>query len=441
MQATKLAALLLLLISVTCCMGSLPEKSTTVQPLTVKQGISADAATPADSFLKLERYGARGDGSDDTKAFLAAHAVIQSRGYGGIVLQPGKTYGINFKAGGVLFKLTNLSSYAIDAGGGATIRDLSTYQRGESAIAFRFAGCRNIRIGGGLRLVTQEYSPGSNKTGLTWFEFVSGCKGIEAVADIEGGLHGFHFYRNYGEPQSASTADIKLAIRAKQVFYPELHERSGDHVVTTIDATNCGRAFFIFGGGNNVRADITTRNSFGFLISSDSVGNGAENIVIDYRDTDSDRGNSVGGRCGIQFYNQRPAVLRNIKISLDVRNNDKTPAYDTFFIYKVSDTGAQDKVGRGHKLYNLEVSGISSHLINRKHICTYGAFASPDIVSNVKISNFKADGDGSDILLSFGNALADAVTIENVAFPKNMIRILHSTGKVVFTGRTDDTYR
>jgi len=395
----------------------------------------------SDNYLLLEQYGAKGNGSDDTKAFLAAHAVIQSRGHGGIVLQPNKTYGINFKAGGVLFKLANLSSYGIDAGGGATIKDLSTYQRGESAIAFRFSNCRNIRIGGGLRLISQEYSPGSNKTGLTWFEFVSGCKGIEAVADIEGGLHGFHFYRNYGEPVSASTADVKLTLRAKKVYYPELHERSGDHVMTTIDATNCGRAFFIFGGGNNVMANITTRNSFGFLISSDSEGNGAENISVYFRDRDSDdnKGDPKADawRCGIQFYNQRPTVFRNIRLKIDLKNSVASPFYDSFLINKVNDSGSPDKVGRGHLLDGLDISGVSEQVHNRKHITTYGMFAAPDLVRNVRIHDFICTGSGSGILLYFGNALEDTVFIERVTLPSNMITVLHSTGKTVISGNDD----
>jgi len=429
-----------LIVSVTICCGLTSRADTeSGQSRSANQARSAALKVDSENYQTLEQYGAKGDGSDDTAAILAAHAIIKARGFGGILLQPGKTYGIRGSAGGVLLRLSNLSSYGINAGGGATIKDLSNYQRGQNAVAFQFSNCKNIRIGGGLKLISQTYSPGSNETGLSWFKFVSGCRGIKAEADIHGGLHGFHFYRNYGEPLSASTSDIELTIKAKHVYYPELHERSGDNETTNIDAVTCGRAFFIFGGGNNVAARVTTKNCYGFLISSDSAGNGAENIAIDYRDRDSD--NNTGdpranaGRCGVQYYNQRPAVFRNIKIKLDVRNPSQSPFSDSFYIIKLNDAAARDTKGRGHKLVGLEISGISEQITGREHINTYGAFASPDIVSKIKIHDFKTSGAGSGVLLSLGNALADSVTIEDVTLPKNMIKVLHSTGKVVFAGQ------
>ena len=392
------------------------------------------AAAIPDGYLTPEQFGARGDGTDDTAAFVAVHRAIQAKGYGGIVLQPGRTYGINIKARSVLFRMSNLGSYGIDARGGATIRDLGTYRPGENAIAFQFINCRNIRIRGGLRLISQAYDGRSNTTGLSWFKFVSGCNGINADVDFDGGLHGFHFYRAYGEPPSASTVNANLAIRAKQVYYPELHERSGDQVTTVIEAVDCGRAFFIFGGGNNVTARITAKNSFGFLISSDSAGNGAENITIDYRDRDSDRNKADAWRCGVQFYNEKPAVFRNIRVRLDVRNAAGSPFYDTFSINKVSDTGGQDTRGRGHMLDGLDIAGVSEQVNGRKHITTYGAFAAPDQVRNVRIHDFRGTGRGSDIHLALGDALADAVIIENVALPEKSVRILHTTGRAVFDG-------
>jgi len=330
--------------------------------------------------------------------------------------------------------LSGLNGYFIDAAGGATIKDLKNYINGESAVAFEFSNCKNIRFSGELKLVSQANSGKINTFGLSWLKFVRGCTDINADVEFNGGLHGFHFYRNYGEPQSFSSTNIKLNIKAANVYYPELHERAGDYVKTKIVAISCGRAFFIFGGGNNVTANITTKNSFGFLISSDSMGNGAENITIDYRDRDSDNNKVNAWRCGIQFYNQRPATFRNIKINLDVKNPAGSPFLDTFVINKVSDSSSQDKIGRGHKLYGLNITGASEQVVNRKHINTYGAFAAPDVISNVIIRNFKASGGDSDILLSFGDALADSVIIENVTLTKSMIKVQHSTGKAVFVG-------
>jgi len=438
----KITMTLLLLVSVATCYGF----DYITQATAVHQGAmigTGEKALPrpeivgrdkSENYQLLEWYGAKGDGTDDTAAFLAAHQAIQAKGYGGIILRPGKTYGISGISGAALFKLSNLEGYFIDAAGGATIKDLKSYINGENAIAFQFSNCKNIRIPGGLKLISQA-NPGKNNTfGLTWFKFLHGCANIDAEVEVNGGLHGFHFYRKYGEPQSSSTSNIRLNIAATNVYYPELHERSGDNVVTKINATNCGRGFFIFGGGNNVKADITTKNSFGFLISSDSQGNGAENISINYRDRNSDKNNPGAGRSGLQFYNQQPAVFRNISINIDVKNPPGSPFSDSFFINKVSDTRSQDKTGRGHKLYGLEISGVSEQVNNRKHINTYGEFASPDLISNVRIRNFKTSGHGSDILLSFGSALADSVTIENVTLPKNMIKVLHSTGKAIFVG-------
>jgi len=382
----------------------------------------------------LEWYGAKGDGSDDTAAFLAANAVIQAKGYGGIVLQPGKTYAFTGKVSNPLFNLSNLNGYFIDATSGATIKDLKAYKKGENAIAFQFSNCKNIKIVGGLKLISQPYSGNSNTTGLTWIKFLRGCNTIDADVYFSGGLHGFHFYRDYGDPLSYSSFKIKLNIKAANVYYVELHERSGNDVKTIIDAIGCGRAFFIFGGGHNISAKITTKNGFGFLVSSDSAGNGVDNISIDYRDRNSDSNNPGAWRCGIQFYNQKPATFRNIKINLDVKNRINSPFLDTFLINKVDDTGAADSKGRGHKLDGLEITGISEQVNNRKHINTSGSFASPDVISKVKIRNFKTSGIGSDILLSFGDALADSVTIENVTGPKSMINVLHSTGKAVFIG-------
>jgi hypothetical protein len=427
----------LFLLSVAICFGvnfgtgyATPAKKNR-QNLTVNPAES----DPAGGYLMPEQFGAKGDGTDDTTAFLKAHDLIQKQGFGGIRLKPGRIYGINCKSRGVLFRLSNLAGYGIDAGGGATIRDLSTYQPGETAIGFQFINCKNIRFVGGLKVVSQAYSPASNKTGLSWFKFVSGCKGIQADVNFQGGLHGFHFYRNYGEAASFSTSEIRLSIKAKQVYYTELHERSGDNVETRIDAVDCGRAFFIFGGGNNITAAITAKNSFGFLISSDSAGNGSENITINYRDRDSDKNKAGNWRCGLQFYNQRPATFRNIKINLDVRNRAVSPFYDTFVINKVADSGGQDRLGRGHRLEGFEISGSSEQVNSRQHITMYGAFASPDSVKNIRIVNFSGTGQNSVIQLALGDALADTLLLENVNLPKDSIKINHSTGSVIFKGQ------
>jgi len=428
----KTATTFLLVLTAICCGSTFRADAASGQPWSANRASSAGLAVDHGNYQTLEQYGAKGDGSDDTAAFLAAHTVIQARGFGGIVLQPGRTYGINGKSKSVLLKLSNLSSYGIDAGSGAIIKDLRSYRTGETAVAFQFSNCKNIKISGRLRLMSQAYSLSSNKTGLSWFKFLSGCNGINAAADFDGGLHGFHFYRNYGEPLSSSTTNVKLNIKAARVYYPELHERSGDNVETTIDTVDCGRAFFIFGGGNNVNARITTRNGFGFLLSSDSMGNGAENISIDYRDRDSDKNRADFGRCGLQFYNQRPATFRNIRVKIDVKNNAASPFYDSFFINKVNDSGSQDKIGRGHVIDGLDIAGVSEQVHNRKHVNTYGLFAAPDKVSNVRIHDFKGSGQGSDIQLSFGNALANRVLVKNVSLPPQSIKLVNTSGKTVF---------
>lgn len=430
------AAALLFLLSVVICFGVIfgTGYATNVKKTNQIITMNPAEADPAGGYLMPEQFGARGDGSDDTAAFLKANEMIQMQGHGGIRLKPGRIYGINCKARGILFRLSNLAGYGIDAGGGATIKDLSSYQPGETAICFQFINCKNIRFVGGLKVVSQAYSPASNKTGLSWFKFVSGCKGIQADVNFDGGLHGFHFYRNYGEAATFSTSDIWLSIKAKQIYYAELHERSGDNVETRVDAVDCGRAFFIFGGGNNITAAITAKNSFGFLISSDSAGNGAENITINYRDRDSDKNKAGNWRCGLQFYNQRPAVFRNIKINLDVRNRASSPFYDTFVINKVTDSGGQDKIGRGHVLDGLIITGVSEQVDRRNHIITYGAFAAPDVVRNFQISDFSGIGHGASILLFLGNALSGTVILDNVNVQKDLIKINHVTGSVVSRG-------
>jgi hypothetical protein len=287
-------------------------------------------------------------------------------------------------------------------------------------------------------MVAQEYSGGSNTTGLTWFKFLQGCSNINADVEFYGGLHGFHFYRSYFDPMTYVTTNIKLNIKATKVYYPELHERSGINEETRIDAVKCGRAFFIFGGGKNINATVTTRNCYGFLISSDSEGNGSEDITIDLRDRNSDdntgdpRANA--GRCGLQFYNTRPAVFRNIKISIDLKNPLQSPFLDSFYIIKLNDASGRDTTGRGHVIDGLEITGVSDQVNTRQHITTYGAFTSPDSVRNVRIVNFRGSGQGSNILLDLGNALSGPLVLEDVYLPKASIKINHTTGSAVFKG-------
>lgn len=380
-----------------------------------------------------EWFGGAGDDStDNTASFKQAAASGAKK----IILQPGGIYRITAPIGGSVATVTGSQGFSL-IGTGAVIKDMQTYTGTQSAAFITFTASNNIYIDPQLKFTSQA-SDNVNQRGLDWFTFLQGCDGVTGGGEFVGGLHAFYPTRSSIDPTSYISKRFDLKIKATSVYYPFVAERSGDFSRLDIVTVGCGRSWFAYGGGSNSEVKISSKNQTGAtMISSDSGGTGVENVILDFYDRESDSNTPTNYRTALQFYNQTPTVMRNIKIHLNIKNPTASPWGQSFMITKLDNAGSADTVGRGHVLDGFELTGVSEQVDGKDHIGMIGAFASTDKIYNFRIKDFHAlgvsAGSSRIVLNGFGDALQDIVKIEDLYMPVGVMSIVHSTGRTVYS--------
>lgn len=377
--------------------------------------------------LTPELFGAKGDGAADDTAAMVNLFTALSRQHGGTVRLPaGKCYRVFAPKGGTLFTLTDGRHVIID-GPNATIVDAQSYSGTESANLFRFINCMDVKVR--LSVRTQHYTV--DKQGLASFTFLEGCRSVEVDARIEGGTFGCYLLREASDPVGYASGDITVNIRASHTEYPVLAARSGFNLTGKIEATNSGRNFFLF-GTHHVQLSVNSKNQQGASLIAAFGGDGCSDVSIQYRDRDSDRCNPNNEALLIQYTDETPATMRNIRLAFDVVSPVSSPFFATVGLLKLNNLGKPDAVGRGHILDGLEISGYSKQT-NRAHFYSSGAFAAPDRQMRINVHDLTLDAvdtASSGFAINLG-ALEGSAEFTNVIAPKSEVSGCNGSNGVV----------
>ena len=404
----------------------------------LKDRLDESDAHLAQIAINPTKYGAKGDGvSDDTQAIKDACDVIQENG-GGTLYFPQGIYNIKpVIDGDPLYIFNDLDQVNI-TGSNAIINDINSYDRDvlETSSFVHFVKCKNINIDNSVVFKSQTYDMDINTaySGIDWLEFLNGCIGIDIDTHIYGGHSGIIFNNELDglSLKYNKSKNINVNLNAEYIRYPYAARWSGDHANVNLNIKECGRPFFIF-GVENVDINLESQNTATALIKSYS-GHGCRNIKVNFKNrySNTTRHMGKGELLSIHFGDQTPAVMKNIDITLDIKNYVNGWGHSLSIDKFLNGGTTPDTEGRGHVLEDLKISGDSKGRNGVNHLTiARGEFKAPDVVKHSKLENLKMSNGGS-VNLNLRDSLQDEFNVINSENLDGNIAILNTTGIVKY---------
>lgn len=391
--------------------------------------------------VSVKDFGAVGDGvTNDTAAFAAATTAINALG-GAIFLIPPGTYKIVPTVGAAVCAFSSLHGITILCEG-ATLADSQTYGAADAAKLFSFTACKNIVFAGKLQVTTEAYGPGYANTaqGLTAVYLAQGCVGWDIRLVMTGGSSAVSAIRASGDPLSYVSKNGRLDLVCTNVHYPWLGAFSGSDVTLQLDATGCGRNFFVYGAQNN-RLVVRSKNQKVTSLIKAYLGLGCDNITVDWYDRDSDSCTAAAPAISLDWNDgaTNAATHRNIDLRMNTIIPVALPWGNTIALNKYSDgASTPDSTGRGHVLDGFKLSGSMdltgtalSHLVMGA-----GAFATsgtPDVQRRIEIADLNLTT-GTGAFTVPLPALADVAHIRNVVSNGAVYATNTTNSNVLYSG-------
>ena len=401
-------------------------------------GVARTQAAKNLDIVSVKDFGAKGDGvTDDTAAIRLACQSIQSSG-GGVLFFPKSVgdYLFELELDSTLFEFENLTHFSIK-GGGVVVRDTTQYSRTirQEAKFLTFSNCTRVSSSKGVYLKSQTYDIAlqSAYSGISWFTFLRGCKGVRIYSDMYGGNSAVRSRRELDDPTDLKTSDIVVDSTIQYIRYGYFSRWSGDNAKVSLRANNCGRVFFIY-GVSDVSLHVISKDVGTSLIKGYS-GLGCSNIDVYYEDTESSTllptTINAGDLVSMHIDGVTPTTMSNINIQFNVYNYSGGWGH-TLTINKYFHDTTIDTVGRGHIIDGLSVSGFIKGATGVNAIrFNEGTFTSPDKISRMTIDDLEVDGGSFNLIL--GDALQDVLKARNIIAPRNTLNFKNSTGLVEFT--------
>lgn len=405
-----------------------------LDPVTMEGGVT----------LALTDFGGVGDDSTDNDAAFAAWATALQTAGGGMAVIPVGTFRVSPALSAALVTFTGINGLTIICQG--TIKDTNTYTGTQQATLFKFVGCSDIRVDLTVSSQVAVTTEATNLRGLGALLFEQGCTHLDIDLKIIGGLAGIQFNRAYNDPISYRCRDIQARVNATGCHYPYLAQFSGDNAGVKVDADTCGRNVYVYGVNQN-NLDVRSRNQQISTILAAFNGVGCGDIDLRYFDIATNDGNPAAAAVQLYWGDSTPAEHRDIRIHLNV-TNPSGGFGNTFELGKFSDGGGTpDGVGRGHELNGFYLTGYSNQNLGGNQHCTLasGAFAAPDIFSNIEVNGLKLRGASSSFSFPC-NVVSDTPRVTGLISngpvyfyaPAKRVRFSDCTASV-FTGSTAST--
>ena len=416
-------------------------KPTSEQVTFLAAGTGASQRTVLDKLrdvVSVKDFGAVGDGvADDTAAFVAAAARIQTQGGGTFLIPPGTykvlpTIAVTNLTQTWMFQFTGLNGVRIVATG-ATINDGNTYNVSTNTAVstngnlFLFHDCVNVQIVG-MRMTAQQNRAAGDTSmasfgGSNCIQLTGTTRNVEIDIDMDGGC-GCVRCQASSYSSSARVSNIHAHIRVNETVRPYAGAFTGDDAVVDVVGTYVARGALIY-GVKNQRLNVRVQNEYKATVIAAIGGYGCENVELWYYNRGSSEQTAVGG-VDVDWQDTTPATHRNIRIHLNSENisGRTSSAFSTSLnLRKYDGSMNPDPVGRGHVLDGLWVDGISEQPSGVQHIETIGTFASPDVQTNINISSMTLLGGNNAGNNNLWTALAGPATYTNVYCPSNRLTI------------------
>lgn len=328
------------------------------------------------------------DATDNTAAIIAAAARLQSQG-GGTLLFPFVNTGVyrmNPTIGTVVAGFTDLDGVQV-LFQGTTLKDTRTYTTGQENTAFQFTRCKNVIVQANIEseLIVTGASP--TIRGLVGVKFVDNCTNFDVKLTMLGGKNGVWVYRDPATQGKARQG--RVAVDCTSVLYPYAGTFSGDDVRAQINATLCGRNFFIYGVDSNwINVDSKNQQVTSLIAGSGGGAlytEGCRNVWVTFYDRNSDNGPATP----LMEMVFRDAALdfTNINVSVDVYCPASRP-WSTTFRFIRTDTST------GHQVNNFTLTGRSQmdDSVSNAHLAFSGFSGAPIVFREFNVLNFYGTG-------------------------------------------------
>lgn len=339
------------------------------------------------------------DDTDNTTAIIAAAAHLQAQG-GGTLLFPFVNTGIYRMTpaiGSIVAEFTDLKGVQV-LFQGTTLKDDQTYaSAGQEVTAFRFVRCKNIQVNANIQ--SQLIVTGASPTikGLIGVKLDDNCTNFDVKLTMLGGKNGVWINRNPATQGKARQG--RVDVDCTSVLYPYAGTYSGDDVHVNLNATLCGRNFFIYGVENNWINVNSKNQQITSLIAGSGGGaaysEGCRNLWVTFYDRNSDTG--PGAPLIEMVFRDAALEFTNINVSVDVYCPASRPWGTTFRFIRTDST-------TGHQVNNFTLTGRSQmdDAVSNAHLTFSGFSGAPIVFRDFNVLNFYGTGAAT----SFGVDLA-----------------------------------
>lgn len=328
------------------------------------------------------------DSTDNTAAITAAAAHLQAQG-GGTLLFPFAHTGIYRMSpaiSAVVAGFTDLDGVQV-LFQGTTLKDNQTYITGEQATAFQFTRCKNIRVEANIQseLIVTGASP--TIRGLVGVKLVDNCTNFDVKLTMLGGRNGVWVTRDPATQGKARQG--RVAVDCTSVLYPYSGTYSGDDVHVNLNATLCGRNFFIYGVDSNWINVNSKNQQITSLIAGSGGGasywEGCRNLWVTFYDRNSDTGPAAP--LMEMVFRDGSLNFTNINVSVDVYCPASRP-WSTTFRFIRTDTST------GHQVNNFTLTGRSQmdDAVSNAHLTFSGFSGAPIVFREFNVLNFYGTG-------------------------------------------------
>jgi len=341
--------------------------------------------------VSVTDFGAVDDNTtDNTDAITAAAAHLQAQG-GGVLLFPFIDTGIyrmTPDVGTIVATFTDLDGVQV-VFQGTTLKDDQIYTTGQESTAFQFTRCKNIAVNANIEseLIVTGTSP--TIRGLVGVQLVDNCTNFDIKLTMLGGKDGVWCTRDPATQGKARQG--RVAVDCTSVLYPYAGTFSGDDVKVQINATLCGRNFFIYGVQNNwINVDSKNQQVTSLIAGSGggaAYSEGCRDIWITFYDRNSDSG--PGAPLMEMVFRDAALNFTNINVSVDVYCPASRPWDNTFRFVRTDSTA-------GHQVNNFTLSGRSEHsdalAVQTAHLNFSGFAGSPIIFRGFNVVDYYCTG-------------------------------------------------
>lgn len=373
------------------------------------------------------------DSTNNAAAIKAAADHLQAQGGGTLVFPFVDTgiYKMTPEIASIVADFTDLDGVQV-LFEGTTLKDEQTYTTGQSATAFRFTRCKNVTVEANIQseLIVTGASPTAR--GLIGVRLNDNCTNVDVKLTMVGGQNGVWAYRDPSDIAQGPLRQGRFNIDCTSVLYPYSGTWSGNDVIAQINATLCGRNYFIYGVQNNWLYVNSKNQQITSLIDgnggSPTYTQGCSNIWVNWYDHNSDT-TGPGAPLMEMVFRNAATTFDNIHISVDVYCPASRPFSGCFRFVKTDST-------TGHVLNNFTFTGksIMDDSVSNAHIWTTNFPQSGDIVRNIKVENFYGTGAATTFSLPVSQLSGPTCTLNNCNCATPMLAANGSNGLVTYIG-------